>query len=279
MKRITILLLALLLVFTLTACTAKEPTPAPTPKAQLRVSTTTSVNDSGLLPYLQPIFEADTGFKLEITSAGTGAAIEKGRTGDADILLVHAKSSEDAFVEEGFSKERIPFMHNFFVIVGPEGDPAGVKTATSASDALAKIAQTEGVKFVSRGDNSGTHTAEKKLWAAADIDPEGKDYYVSTGQGMGASLNIAAEQQAYVLTDKATYLAHAKKAELTLLLEESPDLKNTYSLLIISTDKWPETNVEGAQALVDWLTSDKAQGLIAEFGVAEYGEGLFFKGE
>ncbi len=275
MKRIFIFLLIALLVFSSFACSQKKPAP----KAELRVSTTTSVNDSGLLPYLQPIFEADTGYKLEITSAGTGAAIEKGRTGDADILLVHAKSSEEEFISQGFSEKRIPFMHNFFVIVGPADDPAGVKSAANAVKAFEMIAQTEGVKFVSRGDKSGTHTAELKIWAAAAIEPEGKDYYVSTGQGMGTSLNIAAEQQAYILTDKATYLAHAKRAELNLLLEESPDLKNTYSLLIINKDKWPETNVDGAQALVDWLTSDKAKQLIAEFGVAEYGEGLFFNGE
>ncbi|HOF94665.1 MAG TPA: substrate-binding domain-containing protein [Clostridia bacterium] len=275
MKRILSLLLVVMFIFSFSACSQKKPAA----KTELRVSTTTSVNDSGLLPYLQPIFEADTGFKLEITSAGTGAAIEKGRTGDADILLVHAKSSEEEFISQGFSEKRIPFMHNYFVIVGPADDPAGVKGASNAVEAFGLIAKTEGVKFVSRGDKSGTHTAELKLWAAAAIEPEGEDFYVSTGQGMGTSLNIAAEQQAYILTDKATYLAHAKREELKLLLEESPDLKNTYSLLIISKDKWPETNVAGAEALVSWLTSDKAKKLIADFGVEEYGEGLFFIGE
>lgn len=273
MKRFVALLFSVLLVFGLTGCTAK-----PQNKV-IRVSTTTSVNDSGLLPYLQPIFEADTGYKLEITSAGTGAAIEKGRTGDADILLVHAKSSEDEFVAQGFSDKRTPFMHNYFVIVGPAGDPAGVKTATSAADAFAKIAATKNAKFVSRGDNSGTHTAEKKIWTAAGIDPVGKAYYVSTGQGMGTSINVATEQQAYILTDKATYLAHAQRAKLVVLLAESKDLKNTYSLLIISSVKWPNTNTAGAQALVTWLTSEKVQKLIEAFGVDKYGEGLFFKGE
>lgn len=253
---------------------------APTPENPIiRISTTTSVNDSGLLPYLQPVFEADTGYKMEVTSAGTGAAIEKGRTGDADMLLVHAKASEEEFVAEGFATERLPFMYNFFVIVGPESDPAGVASAENATAAFKAIAN-GGYGFISRGDDSGTHKAELKIWDAAGIspDPAANSWYVSAGDGMGACLNMAAEQQAYVLTDKATYLAHGQREKLTLLLEKSDEMKNTYAMLALSTDKWPETNTDGTQAFIDWMTSEKATKLINEFGVVEYGEQLFFTG-
>lgn len=285
-KTLFALLLALVMILSLGACAktpaaepvespaAAEPVTAPE-NPVIRLSTTTSVNDSGLLPYLQPAFEADTGYTLEITSAGTGAAIEKGRTGDADALLVHAKASEETFIEEGYSAERIPFMYNYFVIVGPEGDPAGVAGCENASDAFKKIAE-GGYTFISRGDDSGTHKAELKIWDAAGLAPSGDTdkWYVSAGAGMGACLNMAEEQQAYVLTDKATFLAHENT--LKILLEKSDEMKNTYSMLIISTDKWPDTNVKGAQAFVDWMRSDKAKELINAYGVEEYGEQLFF---
>lgn len=244
----------------------------------IRISTTTSVNDSGLLPYLQPFFEEDTGYKLEVTSAGTGAAIEKGRTGDADVLLVHAKASEEEFIEEGFADERVPFMYNYFVIVGSVDDPAGVQYADNATEAFKKIAEDGGVEFISRGDDSGTHKAEMKIWEAADVDPETDNdgWYVSAGDGMGAVLNMASEKQAYALTDKATYLAHESHDTLELLMEESDEMKNTYSMLVVSPEKWPDNNVEGANAFVEWMTSEEALELIAEYGVEEYGEQLFF---
>lgn len=297
MKRILAVLLAGLLAISLCACaqTAAPSAPAPEPSQQetpepsqpevpetpevedpvIRLSTTTSVNDSGLLPYLQPSFEEDTGYRLEITSAGTGAAIEKGRTGDADALLVHAKASEEEFISEGYAKERIPFMYNFFVLVGPSDDPAGVKNCTDASAAFQAIADA-GQTFISRGDESGTHKAELKIWDKAGIEPTGQSWYVSAGQGMGACLSMAAEQQAYVLTDKATYLAHEKRGELSLLLEKSDEMKNTYSMLAILPEKWPDTNYDGACAFIEWMTSEKALKLIAEYGMAEYGEQLFF---
>ncbi len=243
----------------------------------IRLSTTTSVNDSGLLPYLQPYFEEDTGYKLEVTSAGTGAAIEKGRTGDADALLVHAKASEEEFIAEGYATERIPFMYNYFVIVGPADDPAGVKDAASAPDAFKAIAD-GGYTFISRGDDSGTHKAELKIWEAAGLapDPAADNWYVSAGAGMGDCLNMASEQQAYVLSDKATYLAHAQRDTLALLLEKDDTMKNTYSMLAISPDKWPDTNIDGANAFIEWMTGDRAKELIDAYGVEEYGEQLFF---
>jgi len=305
MKKITSLFLLLILVLGMTSCSsssqsaASETPAASTPEAAteaspsepeatepeqdtaeapenpiIRLSTTTSVNDSGLLPYLQPAFEADTGYKLEITSAGTGAAIEKGRTGDADLLLVHAKASEEEFIAEGYAPERIPFMYNFFVIVGPTDDPAGVASSENASSAFKAIAE-GGYTFISRGDDSGTHKAELKIWET-EPNPETDKWYVSAGAGVGACINMASEQQAYVLTDKATYLSHELKDTLSLLLEKSDEMKNTYSMLAVSPDKWPDTNIDGANAFIEWMLSDKATQMINEYGIAEYGEQLFF---
>ena len=241
----------------------------------VRISTTTSVNDSGLLPYLQPFFEKATGYKWEVTSAGTGAAIKKGETGDADALLVHAKASEEEFVNSGYGVERIPFMYNYFVIVGPEGDPAGIKDCATAAEAFKKIADS-GQTFVSRGDDSGTNKKELQIWEAAGGNPDGQDWYVNAGAGMGATLTQAAERQGYTLSDKGTFLSNDAKNSLKILLGESDDMKNTYSMIAISPEKWPDTNADGAKAFIDWMKGDEASKLIAEYGVAEYGEPLFF---
>jgi len=239
----------------------------------IRMSTTTSVNDSGLMAYLQPEFEKATGYTLEITSAGSGAAIEKARMGDADMLLVHSKSAEEEFIAEGFEEERLPFMYNFYVIVGPSDDPAGVAGSTTAAEAFKKIADT-GSLFISRGDDSGTHNKEKAIWKSIEFDPAGQTWYESVGQGMGQTLTIADEKQAYTLSDKATFLAH--EDSLSMLLEETDDMKNTYSMIIVSAKRFAESNVAGAQAFVDWIKTDQARKMIAEYGVAEYGEPLFF---
>lgn len=267
MKKILLYLSLGVLFFFSFGCTRQIENPI------IRMSTTTSVNDSGLMAYLQPEFEKDTGYKLEITSAGTGAAIEKGRTGDADILLVHAKASEEEFITEGFGETRIPFMYNYFIIVGPADDPAGVKNTKTAADAFKAIA-TSGATFVSRGDESGTNKAELNVWKAIGIDPTGQAWYVSTGSGMGATLNTANEMKAYTFSDKATYLAN--KGDQVILLEETDDMKNTYSLIAISTKRFPDTNAAGAQAFIDWIKTDKARDLIANYGVEQYGEPLFF---
>ena len=273
MKKYLIVSCTCLMLLGLIACTAKTPPAAKIENPVIRLSTTTSVNDSGLLPYLQPHFEADTGYKIEITSAGTGAAIEKARTGDADCLLVHAKSSEEDFIGEGFGEERLPFMFHYFVIVGPEADPAGIKDATTAAEAFAAIANS-GSKFVSRGDESGTHVKELKIWEDAGIDPTEEDWYISVGAGMGQTLTVADEEMAYTLSDKATFLAHDDN--LKLLKEEAEDMKNTYSLIAITPERWEDTNYAGALAFIEWMTSPKALDLIDAYGVAEYGEPLFF---
>lgn len=237
----------------------------------VRLSTTTSVNDSGLLPELEKVFEESTGYQLEIIANGTGAAIKLGETGDADVLLVHAKASEEAFVEAGFGVKRLPFMHNFFVIAGSAADPAKVADCTDAVSAFKAIAGSES-DFVSRGDDSGTHKAELKIWDQAGIKPEG-DWYVSAGKGMGPSLLMADELEAYILTDKATCLA--TNTELKILLGESTDLKNTYSLIAVDPQKSPGVNAEGAQAWIDFLLGDEAREIISVFGVDKYGEALF----
>ena len=282
MKRILSLLLAALMLLALCSCAndnvpANSPTDTPVVTAPenpvIRLSTTTSVNDSGLLPYLQPYFEAETGYKLEITSAGTGAAIEKARTGDADCLLVHSKSQEETYIGEGFNEVRVPFMYNYFVIVGPADDPAGVASCDSASAAFAAIAAAKST-FISRGDESGTHTKELSIWKAAGYENITDDWYQSIGQGMGATLNVAEEQQAYTLSDKATFLAH--EDTLKILLERSDEMKNTYSMIAVTADRYADTNYDGAQAFIEWMTSADAGELIAVYGVEEYGEALFY---
>lgn len=258
---------------------SETPVETATENDVIRLSTTTSVNDSGLLPYLQPQFEKESGYKLEITSAGTGAAIEKARSGDADALLVHSKTAEEEFIAEGFAEERIPFMYNFFVILGPEDDPAGVKDCATASEAFKKIAESKQA-FISRGDESGTHNAELKIWKAAELEPtaESDEWYISAGDGMGAVITMAAEQKAYTLSDKATYLAHEKRPELSILMEESDEMKNTYSMLAVSPEKWPDTNIFGARTFIEWMQTDTATEMIEAYGVEEYGEKLFFVG-
>ncbi len=267
MKNFALVIVCVSLLFSAAACIME------TENKVIQMSTTTSVNDSGLMAYLQPVFEKDSGYTLEITSAGTGAAIEKGRTGDADILLVHSKSQEEAFIGEGFEETRVPFMYNFFVIVGPADDPAGVADKATAAEAFQAILDSGSV-FISRGDNSGTHSKEKAIWASINVDPTGQAWYESTGSGMGATLTVADEKQAYTISDKATFLAHENT--LSLLLEETDDMKNTYSVIAISTKRFADSNAAGAQAFIDWLKTETARKMIAEFGVAEYGEPLFF---
>jgi tungstate transport system substrate-binding protein len=266
-RNILILTVISILLLSAVGC-AQEPV-----NKVIRMSTTTSVNDSGLMAYLQPEFEKATGYTLEITSAGTGAAIEKGRMGDADILLVHSKSAEEEFIAEGFEEVRVPFMYNFFVIVGPADDPAGVAGSATAAEAFQKIADT-GSLFISRGDDSGTNNKENAIWKSIERDPAGQTWYESVGQGMGQTLTIANEKQAYTLSDKATFLAHDNS--LVMHLEETDDMKNTYSMIIVSAKRFAESNVEGAQAFVDWIKTEQARKMIADYGVAEYGEPLFF---
>lgn len=282
---------ALLLVLLLSACqptatpvvetTAPvEPTntpipPTPTTPAipQLILATTTSTQDSGLLDVLIPLFEQKTGFVVQVVAVGTGAALKMGEEGNADVLLVHAPSSEKTFMDNGFGSERYLVMHNDFIIVGPAADPAGIKSATSAVDAMTRIATMQSL-FESRGDDSGTNKAELALWKKAGITPEGA-WYEETGQGMGATLTIASEKGAYTLTDRATYLANKDTYTLEILSEGDNALLNVYHVIVVNPEKWPKINLDGAKAFAAFMIDPETQAVIAQFGVDKFGQPLF----
>jgi len=276
--------LALMLAFSLAGCGAAEPTDdqgaeQPAEQTELVLASTTSTQDSGLFDELIPAFEeANPEYKVKVIAVGTGEALELGRNKDADVLLVHAKADEEAFVAEGFGVERADVMYNDFVLVGPESDPAGVKDAADAGaamQAIAKAGEAGKAKFVSRGDDSGTHKKELKLWAAAGVEPtptpEADEWYEETGQGMGETLTIASEQEAYTLADRATFLAQQDALELTILLEKDETLLNQYGVIAVTEAQ----NQEGAQAFYDWVLSEEGQQVIGEFGVEKYGQQLF----
>ena len=275
MKKLLALLLTISMVFCFAACGGTEETPDAPENKVIRMSTTTSVNDSGLLGAILPAFEAATGYTVEVQSAGTGAAIQAAKDGNADLILVHAKASEEEFVAEGYGIERIPFMYNYFVVVGPAADAAAIKDSENAAAAFAKIAEAE-AKFISRGDESGTHKAELKIWGDNVPDAETASWYINAGQGMGACLTMASEEGAYCLTDKATFLSNKADLDLEILLAEGEDMKNTYSLIECNPEKLTDLNTEGAKALIEWMTGDEASALIAKYGEEEYGSALFY---
>lgn len=238
------------------------------------VATTTSTENSGLLDYILPDFEAKTGITPEVVAVGTGQALALGESGDADVLLVHARAREDAFVKAGHGSRREDVMYNDFVIVGPPEDPAGNGGMEDAAAAFAAMAEAE-APFVSRGDDSGTHTKEKAIWEAAGITPEG-DWYISAGQGMGAVLTMADEEQAYTLSDRATYLARTLEGtELVILVEGDPILFNPYGVIAVNPEKGDHIKAEEGTQFIDWLISLPTQELIAEYGVEEFGSPLF----
>jgi tungstate transport system substrate-binding protein len=253
------------------AATEEQPAPG---SGKLVLATTTSTQDSGLLDYLLPFFEDEYGVKVDVIAVGTGQALKLGEDGNADVLLVHARAQEDAFMAAGHGTRREDVMYNDFVIVGPPSDPAGINGMTSAADAFKQIADTQS-PFVSRGDESGTHTKEKSIWSAAGIEPSG-DWYISAGQGMGAVLTMADEQQAYTLSDRATYLARTLEGtDLVILVEGDPILFNPYGVIAVNPDKNPEIQADLANTFIDWLVSLPAQEKIAEFGVDKFGAPLF----
>jgi len=276
--RTAALALSIALVFSLAACasdtedttepeaTTSEPTVEQT---TIVLASTTSTQDSGLFEVLIPAFEeAYPQYKVDVVAVGTGEALALGESKDADCLLVHAKASEEEFVANGFGTERKDVMYNDFVIVGPESDPAGVAGMSDAAAALTKISEA-GQTFVSRGDDSGTHKKEQSLWAAAGFEPAG-DWYLSAGQGMGDCLNLANEKLGYVMTDRATYLNLKDNLDLVVLVEGDPLMFNQYGVIPV-TDA---TNMEGAQAFADWITTD-GQAVIETYGVEKFGDPLF----
>ncbi len=260
--------------------TPAPPTPAPTSTTpanpSMILATTTSTQDSGLLDVLIPDFETKTGFTVKVVAVGSGAAITLGQEGNADVLLVHSPAAEQKFMDGGYGSDRRLVMHNDFIIVGPTSDPAGIKQATSAAEAFQKIAAAS-VQFVSRGDKSGTNTAELNLWKAAKLDPAATKtaWYIQSGQGMGATLTIASQKGAYTLSDRATFLANKANLSLDILYEGDNALLNVYHVIIVNHDKWPNTNIEGATAFADYMVSAATQTLIGNFGVDKYGQQLF----
>lgn len=260
----------------LSACAVPLPSSrAPVPaNPEVIMATTTSTQDSGLLDVLLPLFTQETGYKVKPIAVGSGQALALGERGEADVLLAHAPDAEARFMSAGHGTERRLVMHNDFVLVGPRDDPAGAKGSSNAPSALARVAQTQSV-FTSRGDNSGTHELEKKLWKQAGIAPSGKPWYQETGQGMGATLNIASEKKGYTLTDRATYLANRQILDLGILLEGDPSLYNVYHVILVDAGKSSRINAEGARAFADFLVSQTTQSVIGSFGKERFGQALF----
>jgi len=238
------------------------------------LATTTSTQDSGLLDVLVPLFQKKTGYTVKTIAVGTGQSLALGARGEADVVLAHAPELEQQQVAEGSLGNRRPVMHNDFILVGPPADPAGIRQAARATDAFRRIAAAQ-ARFVSRGDNSGTHHRERALWKAAGLTAGGRSY-LETGQGMGATLIIASEKDAYTLTDRGTYLAFQQRLRLALLLEGDAPLLNPYHVLEVNPARYPKVNAAGGKAFADFLVSAEAQEVIRTFGVERYGQPLFF---
>lgn len=296
----TILILSLAVVLLLGACTpTTEPTaPVITDSAEptgtesqalpegepseessaeemsLILATTTSTEDSGLLDAILPEFEKVCGCKVKVVAVGSGQALQLGIDGNADVLLVHSPDGEKTFMDKGDGVRREDVMYNDFVILGPAEDPAGILGMTSAADAFAMIAASE-YTFISRGDDSGTHAKEKSIWQAADMDPN-EDWYISAGQGMGEALTMADELEAYTLSDRATYLTRTEEGlKIQVLVEGDPILFNPYGVIAVNPAKSSSINADLANQFIDWLISVPTQEMIASFGAAEFGQGLF----
>lgn len=292
MKKLTAAFLVTVMCIGLTACGGQSEEPAeseeadaaaeeqteeaaPEDKGTLMMATTTSTEDTGLLDYLQPLFKEDTGWDLEWTAVGTGEALAMGENGDVDIVLVHAKSSEEEFVAEGYGVERFPVMYNDFIVVGPS-EP--IEKTEDINAVFTQIVNDQ-LPFVSRGDDSGTDKKEKGIWEELGIDPTTDPNYVESGQGMGATITMADEQQAYCLTDRGTWLKQSQDAtldyQLDIVCEGNDSLLNQYGVIAVNPEKYPEVNNEGANDFIEWICSDEVQKLIGEYGVEEYGQALF----
>jgi len=263
------------LALLLAGCGQKGPEAASSP--DLILATTTSTQDSGLLDVLVPMFEDQAGYTVQTVAVGTGAALAMAQEGNADVLLVHAPASELPLMESGDCKDRMLVMHNDFIIAGPAADPAAIKGNTVAADAFKLIAEV-GATFISRGDDSGTNKKELSIWKNTVYDPNADkpEWYLETGQGMGATLIIASEKEAYTLTDRATYLANKENLDLEILVEGDAVLLNVYHVMTVNPDKWPDTNYDGALAFANFMTAPDTQSVIGDFGVEAFGQPLFF---
>ena len=273
MRRATAAVLAVGAALALGACGDDDDSSessAPPDRGTMILATTTSTQDSGLLDELLPGFEKTSGCSVKTVAVGSGQALELGEKGDADALLVHSPASEEEFMDGGHGVSRRAVMHNDFIVVGPAGDPAKIKGAASAAEALARISETER-PFASRADESGTHTKELSLWETAGIQPKGS-WYLETGQGMGETLTIASQKQAYTLSDRGTFLA-TDNVDLELLLEGGEDLLNPYHVIVVKAEN---VNRECAEEFSRWIVLPATQRSIGRFGVEDYGEPLFF---
>lgn len=284
MKKFAVLLLSILMVLSFAACgggsgsSSEEEAAAPEENSTgstLMMATTTSTEDTGLLDYLQPLFKEDTGIDLQWTAVGTGEALKMGEDGQVDIVLVHAKASEEEFVANGYGVERFPVMYNDFVVVGPS-EPIAKNDDVEATFTTINEEQ---LPFVSRGDDSGTDKKEKKIWEELGLDTSTNANYIESGQGMGATLTMANEKNAYCLTDRGTWLKQSKDSEteyvLDIVCEGGSQLLNQYGVIAVNPEKYPEVNNKAANAFIEWITSGEVQKLIGEYGVEEYGQALF----
>lgn len=265
----------------LTQCTPKgevktTPDKAAAPQNKnIVLATTTSTQSTGLLDYLMPLFKSETGYDVKVVAVGTGQALKLGEDGEADVLLVHAKSDEEKFVAAGHGLKRFDVMYNDFVLIGPKGDPAKVKENAQGDilKALDYISKNK-VKFISRGDDSGTHKKELALWKELNITPAG-DRYISAGKGMGEVIQMANEMQAYTLSDRGTFLSMKDKIDLDIVIENNQKLFNQYGVIAVNPAKNNKINAEGAQAFIKWILSEQTQKRIGEFQKEKYGQSLF----
>ncbi len=253
-------------------CACPREAPLGVSSSRVLLGTTTSAANSGLLDSLLPAFERETGIHVDQLPVGSGVALKYGENGDVDVVLTHDPEAEEAFVRRGFGVSRVPLMYSDFVILGPPTDPASVSGSPTAAEAFNRIAA-RGMAFVSRGDGSGTHMRERQIWKQAGVAPAGP-WYVEAGQGMGTCLMLASEKEAYILSDRGTYVARRDKTSLSILLEGDPILANPYSIIAVSPGRRPGGNHEGALRLIEWLRSPEGQGRIAAFHVG--GRPLFF---
>ncbi len=246
-------------------------------KEEILVATTTSLQDSGLLEEIVKLFENEYQYKVKIIAVGTGQALELGKRGDVDIVITHDPENEKKLVEEGFFVNYTPFVYNYFVLLGPTEDPANVSSSKTIVEAFQKIAQNNSL-FVSRGDNSGTHKKELKIWNEAGIDPTKEDWYIESGSGMGQTLLIANEKLAYTLSDNGTFLAFKDKLQLEILFKDDERLLNVYHIMLVNPERFKnlKINYVGAKKLLEFLTSQKVQRIIKAYGVQEFGEPLFY---
>ncbi|MGI6721029.1 MAG: substrate-binding domain-containing protein [Anaerovoracaceae bacterium] len=277
-KKLLLILLAVMVCFAFTACGGSKDSSnsgQKESKGKLMMATTTSTEDTGLLDYLAPKFKKDTGYTLKWTAVGTGEALKLGEDGEVDVVLVHAKKDEEKFVKDGYGVKRYPVMYNDFVIVGPKKPIA----KTADTPAVFEQIMDGRLPFVSRGDDSGTDKKEKSIWADLGLNPKDNPNYISAGQGMAETLNMANEKNAYCMTDRGTWLKQKNDSEtkytIDIVCENGKELKNQYGVIAVNPKKYPDVNNKAANAFIKWICSDKVQKLIGKYGEKEYGQPLF----